>query len=712
MSRFGVRRWASLMIATVVVASLTTAASMAATGDPAEVGAWTAPFEEGGATTPRCVVIDGRKVCKPVAVGSFVMPDGRVLYMSGIESGENVQYAAVPEASAEARDSMSRVLDLRSGTPQWDEPAPADGAASNPNIEPGGEGLDDPFGMAGIPGRPGDGLSGTVAGMLGAEEQEPTSPPDDPQENDGDLFCTDQAMLADGRILIAGGTDWYLEPFVTDREHGGPMGVGVSELEGLRSAQIYDPAEDTYTPVQPMKYGRWYPGLVTMSDGKVFVASGVTKLIKSTQGSQVRRPEIFDPATGVWTDPGPQAENSLPLFPRLHLMPNGKIFYAGVGQQFGPAGQAVDEITWVIQQFYDPATNTWENLGPAMLGATNGAQQIMLPMDPPYDKATLLIAGGTPLLPSPGSWIASNLSQLVTVDAQGNVTNELTGNLNNRRWYSSTVALPDGQVFLTSGGDKDAVVTPGFELAVREPELYNPETGEWTAMATAARDRTYHNSAVLLPDGRVLVGGHAPIWTGYGATHDAVPGVTANNDKDSSFEVWSPPYLFRGPRPRISGIQRGVQWGSTFSIGTPDASSIEQVVLMRLPSPQHITDSDSRTIRLEFTKGQGVVNAKAPPNGTVAPPGYYYLFINKSSADGPIPSVARIIKVGSTQDTNPAALIYANPDPPAPSGGSATEPEDSSYVAQPPLPAAAAGIVALGFGIPAKLRRRRWEIDR
>lgn len=394
-------------------------------------------------------------------------------------------------------------------------------------------------------------------------------------------------------------------------------------------------------------------------------------------------------------------------------MPNGKIFYAGVGQQFGPMGQAGDEITWLIQQFYDPAKNTWENLGPAMLGATNGAQQIMLPMEPPYDQATLLIAGGSPLLPSPGSWLASNLSQLVTVDAQGNVTNELTGNLNNRRWYSSAVALPDGKVFLTSGADKDEVVSPGLELPVREPELYDPETGTWTAMATSARDRTYHNSALLLPDGRVLVGGHAPIWTGYGATHDAVPGVTANNDKDSSFEVWSPPYLFRGARPRISGVQRGLKWGTTFSIGTPDAANIESVVLMRLPSPQHITDSDSRTLRLSFTKGQGVVNAAVPPNGITAPPGYYYLFINKSSPQGPIPSVARIVKVGANPDVNPAALIYSDPNPPAPSGGSATEPEDSSYVSNPPpLPGVAAGLVALGFGVPAKLRRRRWEIDR
>jgi hypothetical protein len=713
MRRFGVRGSAWFASATVVIASLAMGSAWAAPG-PDQVGYWTAPFEEGGATTPRCAIVDGRTVCKPVAVGSAVLPEGRVLYMNGIESGENVQYAAVPEAAPESRDSMSRLLDLRFGTPLFGSPSPDTGVASNPNIEPGSDGLDDPFGVLGVPGRPGDGLSGTVNGLLGGSPQDPTSPPDDVQENDGDLFCTDQAMLADGRILIAGGTDWYLEPFVTDREHGGPMGVGVSELEGLRSAQIYDPATGNYTAVEPMKYGRWYPGLVTMGDGKVFVASGVTKLIKSTQGSQVRRPELFDPATGTWADLGPQSENSLPLFPRLHLMPNGKVFYAGVGQQFGPAGQAVDEITWVVQQFFNPTVNKWETVGPALLGATGGAPQVMLAMDPPYDKATLLIAGGTPLIPSPGSWLASNLTQLVTVDAQGTVTNELTGNLNSRRWYSSGVTLPDGQVFVTSGADKDEVLTPGFELPVRTPELYDPATGTWTAMAPSARDRTYHNSALLLPDGRVLVGGHSPIWTGYGATHDAIPGVTANNDKDSSFEVWSPPYLHRGPRPKLSGVQKGVAWGSSFNIATPDAANIESVVLSRLPSPQHIVDSDARTLRLAFTKGAGTLTATAPPNGIAAPPGYYYLFINKTSPAGPIPSVARIVKIGGSSDATPTGPIYGSDDPPAPSGGTATEPEDSSYIAQPPpLPfgMVAGGLVAVAVGIPARLRRRRWELD-
>lgn len=47
-------------------------------------------------------------------------------------------------------------------------------------------------------------------------------------------------------------------------------------------------------------------------------------------------------------------------------------------------------------------------------------------------------------------------------------------------------------------------------------EQFDPATNEWTRLIEATRGRTYHNSAVLLPDGPVMLGGHAPISTLYG----------------------------------------------------------------------------------------------------------------------------------------------------------------------------------------------------
>jgi hypothetical protein len=187
--------------------------------------------------------------------------------------------------------------------------------------------------------------------------------------------------------------------------------------------------------------------------------------------------------------------------------------------------------------------------------------------------------------------------------------------------------------------------------------------------------------------------------------------VTANNDRDSSFEVFSPPYLFRGARPAIAGVQRGIAWGESFTIATPDAGEISEVVLSRLPTAQHVMDPDARTLRLTFTTENGAVTAVAPPSGAVAPPGYYYLFIIKDSPNGPIPSVARIVRLGSTGDATPTTPIYSSDNPPPPDTSiGATEPTDTSYANSPPPPIPFAllplGLSGLGLGI-----RRRNRVD-
>ena len=676
----------------ILLAALGTATPAAAAG-PESIGAWTSPFEEGGAAQPRCVPDhegpDGQVICKPTAVNSGVLPDGRVWYSDGLTGIESWRYAS-GEIASRARDSQSRVLDLTGGAPTWKT---LTNEATNSVIDPSSSFADDPLGALGVPGRPGDGLVGSFWGRLGGPPGEPSDPPDDAQANDLDFFCSDQAQLPDGRILIAGGTDWYTEPGLFDRDNGDPEDFGIPEVEGLRTSQVFDAGTNTYTQVGDMKFGRWYPTEVTLPDGKVSVFGGVTKLIKTTQLSQVRRTETFDLATGIWTEDytGPGSETSLPLVARLMLMPNGKIFYSGVGQLWSPAGQAADEALWGIQRFWNTATSEWEMLGLAPFGARSGAAQVLLRMEPPYDRATVMDIGGTLALPAPGSYLGTPITTLTTVDADGGVTNARTGDLNNRRWYSSGVTLPTGEVLAVSGGDRDAVMTHGLELPIRQPELYDPESGTWTPMASSTRDRTYHNSAVLLPDGRVLVGGHAPFPTGIsgftGTPHDAVPGVTANNDRDSSFEVFSPPYLFRGARPAIAGVQRGIAWGESFKIATPDAGAVSGVVLSRLPSAQHVMDPDARTLRLNFTKDSGAVTAVPPPSGVVAPPGYYYLFVMKDTTSGPVPSVARIVRLGATSDPTPTSPIYSSDDPPPPDTSLGATPIETSSNLEPPPPA-------------------------
>ena len=74
--------------------------------------------------------------------------------------------------------------------------------------------------------------------------------------------------------------------------------------------------------------------------------------------------------------------------------------------------------------------------------------------------------------------------------------------------------LPTGKVMTFSGATADEVVAPGTG-ASRSGRLNSsiPKRGSGRAMATAHEGRTYHNTAILLPSGQILVGGHAPIST-------------------------------------------------------------------------------------------------------------------------------------------------------------------------------------------------------
>ncbi|HKY76133.1 MAG TPA: galactose oxidase early set domain-containing protein [Acidimicrobiia bacterium] len=661
------------------------------TGDPAKYGEWSAPFEEGGAETPRCRRVDNSTleneiVCKPAAVSMAALPDGRIWYSNGLEADENVRFSYFTELGNRTRADLLRLMDLSGPTPQWSKPDQETGGAPNPQTKAGANWTNgDPFGVVGAPGRPGDGPVSSTWGKLGGPPQEPSAPPDDKAYQDRATFCADVAQLDDGRLLVVGGSDYYNEPSLADRKEGAPTDVGVVELEGLRSSRIFDWRTNSYTNTEPMNYGRWYPGTVTMPDGKVSVMSGVTKLIKATQAGQVRRTELFDPATGKWTVQyvDDASETPLPLFPRLTLMPNGKVLYNGSGQVFGPGGEDAQEAEFALQKFWNPQTKQWELIGPALGGSRGSASQVLLPLKAPYDQGGVLLFGGA-LAPTPSASLATTLSTLTTVTKDGRVENRLTkGQLNNRRWFSDGTILPDGTILATNGGDKDALITPGLEVPVHQAELYDPATDVWTPLSSSTRDRAYHNTATLLADGRVLIGGNSPLAAMFGARRDQGAGVMNNNEKDPSFEIFSPPYLFRGPRPEISYAPSGIAWGSKFPVRLAGADEIASVALIRMPSPQHAIDSDSRSVELEFDQDGQNLTASAPPDGVVAPPGMYYLFVNKKTDKGLVPSVAAVVRVGDIVtaaglgDASPAVIPLRDTTVAA-KAGSATPDEDSS----------------------------------
>lgn len=657
----------------------------AASSAPADIGTFSTPFAEPSIgrtrTAARCIKKHGVPAndptydgliydCKPAGVSVNVLTNGRVMYYDGLEGTENINTSMLFEYGHNSGNDQSRVLDLH-GDPtglraRFATPRHTDGGA-NGNGDPTSE--------------------KTLPAPLYSTEK----------YNDGALFCSDNTFLPDGRVLAMGGTDYYNEPNVKV----GSGQYGVSELEGIKQSRIYDPKRNSWYQTGSMHFGRWYPTAIELANGNVFTASGVTKLVKPVYTSHpgdsltnVEQTETYDTLKGRWTLDPDSANKSLPLFPRLSLLPDGKVFYNANGQAFNPFGQSYDEALWNLASVYDPNAQSWHDLGipgvtdlapgglsldvpsalkdagsalkqggipgfgaKTTLGGFRGSTfSVMLPLTPgkngAYNSASFLTAGGVLNPPSPGSYFTTSDSRITTVDTTGGrdvMSTRPTGDLNGPRWYPSGVLTPTGLVFAFNGADRDEVAGPGVEVAKRQAEMFDPSTQKWSPVAFSHDPRTYHNSATLLPDGRILVGGHAPISFLYLKNLTLPGGVTAPNDgRDPSFEIFSPPYLFWGARPKIASAPSRIAYARRIRVRVAGrASAIRQVVLVRNTSVSHLVDANQRNVVLPVVSRHGhTVTVKAPPSANVAPPGGYMLFVSRRSRKGLIPSKAAQAFVG------------------------------------------------------------------
>jgi hypothetical protein len=261
-----------------------------------------------------------------------------------------------------------------------------------------------------------------------------------------------------------------------------------------------------------------------------------------------------------------------------------------------------------------------------------------------YLPGHILYSGGAPSAQTNTSAVAS----AATIDLTGsNPSWQPVASMNYSRIYHTLTMLADGQV-LAVGGEPESNnpnLTADVTQGVLPVEIWNPSTNTWTADASLATARNYHSTAVLQPDGTVLIagGGHEDNSTGPG---------------QYSAQIYSPPYLFKGARPTITSAPATSPYGATIPVGTPDAASIGSVNLVSLGADTHQIDMDQHFVPLTFTAGSNNLNVQLPTSTSVAPPGNYMLFIlNKSG----VPSVARIVNLGPASDsTVPSAPSNAS----------------------------------------------------
>jgi hypothetical protein len=442
-----------------------------------------------------------------------------------------------------------------------------------------------------------------------------------------DLFCIGLTHLASGNVLLAGGTKMY------DSDPDNCNG----KWHGLNAVYELDITSEALISVCSMAHGRWYPTLVTLADGKAVIMNGFDEY-----GSYNTLVEIYDPASKTcikkfdpntsttycvgkgsesecpgagspcYGGPGNGVAPNVGLYPRMHLMPNGLIITCGA---------QVTVWSW------DPANGKWGILTQTSVYRGYGTSFLLPLHNMPSERGKILVVGGSV---TPDSY-ATKSTEILDFDA-GTSTNPVVrqgAETTYGRRFLAPVILPNGKCIILGGSEK------GLSIPVYTPEMFDPVTETWETLPAASVARLYHQVSLLLPDGRVWTAGSQP-----GA------GVS-----ELRTELFSPSYLFQGPRPVISGLPNVGDYGGTISIPTPDALTVNSVSLVRLMSCTHHYEANQRLIWLQIaSRTSNNLTVSAPINSNIAPPGYYMIFILNASG---VPSVARIIKIpgGPLSDT-------------------------------------------------------------
>jgi len=422
-----------------------------------------------------------------------------------------------------------------------------------------------------------------------------------------DVFCSGTAVLPHGRPLIIGGSSDY-------------------SFKGDKRSTMHDPATGNFNQSQSMADGRWYATATALPDGRVMALSG----INSAGG--------FNTTTQIYnlTNAGPGWETAFangftpPLFPRNFLLPhNGKVFFTGQG-----SGDA-NSTGYML----DIATNSWSAAFPTTSNR-DYASVVLLPLNPPsYSPRIVTFGGGTP---------GAMTTEYIDPESGSPQWNPGPLMSAHRRQLGATL-LPSGGVLVEGGSTNDEQPDSQGKSA----DLYDSAGNSISSAGFATYSRLYHSTTLLLPDATVAVMGSNPGNRG---------------SYQSAIEIYTPAYMYDAndrlitDRPVITGATSGIYgYNAPFTVNYSSTRPIAKAVLARPGSSTHAFDMEQRLIGLCGPSPQpscngsgGSITLTTPPNGNIAPPGYYMLFLLDTSG---VPSKAQFIEISQYGTTPPDGVI-------------------------------------------------------
>jgi hypothetical protein len=298
------------------------------------------------------------------------------------------------------------------------------------------------------------------------------------------------------------------------------------------------------------------------------------------------------------------------------------MFYTGTTAGYGPAEQGRAPGLWDLD---DNTFAPVPGLRDPDLLETSGAAWVG-----PVQDQRMAVVGGGGVGESPRSTARIDVVDLGDATPRFSPGPDLAAPTR----YPNLVTLPDDSMLISNGSRDYRGKGASDHLLAR---LYHPgpDGGTLTPAADPVVGRNYHTEGLLLPDGRVLTAGSDPLFDD---ENNTVPGTF-----EQRVEIYSPPYLFQGRRPGITGAPDRAERGDTITVATSSPGGIDRARLVRLASSTHVTSVDQRSVALDVRPARGGLELDVPGSIQTVPTGFYMLFVVD---DRGVPSTGHILRIG------------------------------------------------------------------
>ncbi|GAB2604607.1 hypothetical protein Aab01nite_78320 [Paractinoplanes abujensis] len=443
-----------------------------------------------------------------------------------------------------------------------------------------------------------------------------------PMQHAGEAEVWVDAVLP-GNAAIAGRPAQYTIQGLTGVDRNNLYGVSdkitreKQEYGGDNTSYEFDPVAEKYIRTGDMVKSRWYPTLAELPGGDVLAVSGLDEFGRILPGDN----EKYLRAERKWVA-APELKRYFPTYPALHLMADDRLFFSGSNSGYGSDTEGRTPGLWNLED------NSFEVVpGLAQPRLTETSSSVLLA---PAQDQKVMIFGGGEVGESPVSTTRTAIADLDT----SNPIYEPGPDLPEPVRYLSTVLLPDDTVFTTGGssGYRGGPYGGKPRSDLFTSQIYQPASNSFATAAESTVGRNYHSEAILLADGRVITLGSDPLYDETGKN----PGSF-----EKRIEVYSPPYLFQGERPVITGGPATVRRGATVTFGT-DSKNVRRARLVRPSAVTHVVDVDQRSVAVDITPTEGGLAISIPQRKGLVPSGWYMLFLVD---DKGVPSVARWVQV-------------------------------------------------------------------